>query len=153
MKGEIRLCYRFKTHFSLHNWQNFSPTFLRILATLRNKRKLAAVSKESPENTRNSQSQSTLDPGMVEEYISQVSEDFGGTVTGKLPNEFSWTESRSLGALSKLDDFFSEPTSSEMFHSCSGNTPEKRLRKPGTQCGLFPRQPLSRGGVPYLPFY
>ena len=78
--GDIRICYRIKVQFSLHNWQNFS---LRIMATLRNKRKLAAVSRETPEKTRNSKSQDTPDPKMAQEYISQVSEEIGGRVTKK----------------------------------------------------------------------
>ena len=45
------------------------------MATFSNKRKLAAVSRETPENTRNSQSQNTLGPGMAQENISQVSEE------------------------------------------------------------------------------
>ena len=53
----------------------------------------------------NTQSQNTLDPGMAQEYISQVSEEIGGRVTKKLPKEFSRTESHILGALSKLDAF------------------------------------------------
>ena len=51
------------------------------MATLRNKRKLAAVSRETPENTRNDQSENTLNPGMAEEYITQVSEETEGRVT------------------------------------------------------------------------
>ena len=79
------------------------------MATLRNKRKLAAVSRKTPENTGNSQSQNTLDPGMAQEYISQVSERIEGRVTKKLSKEFSRTESRILGALSKLDEFLLNP--------------------------------------------
>ena len=79
------------------------------MATLRNKRKLVVVSRETPENTRNSQSQNTLDPGMAQEYISQVSEEIEGRVTKKFSKEFSRTESRILGALSKLDEFFLNP--------------------------------------------
>ena len=75
------------------------------MATLRNKRKLAAVSRETPQNTRNSQSQNTLDPETAQEYFSQVSEEIEGRVTKKLSKEFSRTESRILGALSKLDEF------------------------------------------------
>ena len=48
------------------------------MATLRNKRKLEAVSRETPETSRNSQSQKTLDPEMAQEYISQVSEQIEG---------------------------------------------------------------------------
>ena len=79
------------------------------MATLRNKRKLAAVSTEAPENTRNSQSQNTLDPEMAQEYISQISEEIDGRVIKKLSKEFSRTESRILGALSKLDEFLLSP--------------------------------------------
>ena len=79
------------------------------MATLRNKKKLAAVSREAPENTSNSQSQNTLDPEMAQEYISQVSEEINGKVTKKLSKEFSRTESRILGALSKLDEFLLNP--------------------------------------------
>ena len=75
------------------------------MTSLRNKRKLAAVWKETPENTRNSQWQNILDPGTAQEYISQVSEEIEGRVTKKLSKEFSWTKSRILGALFKLDEF------------------------------------------------
>ena len=51
------------------------------MATLRNKTKLAAVSRETPENTRNNQSQNTLNPEIAEEYITQVSKKIEGRVT------------------------------------------------------------------------
>ena len=79
------------------------------MATLRNKGKLAAVSRETPENTRNNQSQNTLNPGMAEEYITQVSEEIEGRVIKKLSQEFSRTESRIFGALFKLDAFLLNP--------------------------------------------
>ena len=79
------------------------------MATLRIKIKLAAVSKETPEKTRNSQSQNTLDPEMAQEYISQVSEKIEGRVTKKILKKFSRTESRIFGALSKLDEFLLNP--------------------------------------------
>ena len=53
------------------------------MAILRNKRKLAAVSRETPENTWNNLSQNTLDPEMAQEYISQVSEEIEGRITKK----------------------------------------------------------------------
>ena len=75
------------------------------MATLRNKRKLAAVTRETQEeNPRNGQSRNTSVPGINEEYITQVSEQIEGRVTKKLSQEFSRTESRILGALSKLDE-------------------------------------------------
>ena len=79
------------------------------MATLKNMRKLAVVSREKPENTRNNQSQNTLDPEMDQEHIAQVSEEIEGRVTKKLSKEFSRTESRILGALSKLDEFLLNP--------------------------------------------
>ena len=74
-----------------------------------NKRKLAAVSRETPETTKNSKAQKTLDPELAQDYISQVSEEIEGRVTKKLSKEFSRTESRILGALSKLDEFLLNP--------------------------------------------
>ena len=46
---------------------------------------------------------------MTQDYISQVSEEIEGRVTIKLSKEFSRTESRILGALSKLDEFLLNP--------------------------------------------
>ena len=54
------------------------------MATLRNKRKLAAVSRETPESTRSGRAQSILDPELTQDYISQVSEEIEGRVTKKL---------------------------------------------------------------------
>ena len=74
------------------------------MATLRNKRKLAAVTTETQEeNPRNGQSRNTSVPRINEEYIAQVSEKIEGRVTQKLSQEFSRTESRIMGALSQLD--------------------------------------------------
>ena len=76
------------------------------MATLRNKRKLAAVTRETQEeNPRNGQSRNTSVPSINEEYITQVSEEIEGRVIKKLSQEFSRTESRILGALSNLDEF------------------------------------------------
>ena len=76
---------------------------------LRNKRKLAAVSSETPDSTRSSRAQNVLDPESTQDYISQVSEEIDGRVTKKLPKEFSKTRSGILGALSKLDEWFLNP--------------------------------------------
>ena len=79
------------------------------MANLRNKRKLAAVSRETPESTRKSRAQNTLDPELAQDYISQVSEEIEGRTTKKLSKDFSRTESRILGALSKLDEILRNP--------------------------------------------
>ena len=79
------------------------------MATLRNKRKLAAVSKEEPESNRSSRVQNVLDPESAQVYISQDSEEIEGRVTKKLSKVFSKTESRILGGLSKLDELLLNP--------------------------------------------
>ena len=79
------------------------------MATLGNEKKLAAVSREKPDSTRNSRRQNTLDPELIQDYISQVSEEIEGRVPEKLSKEFSRIESRILVALSKLDEFVLNP--------------------------------------------
>ena len=80
------------------------------MATLRNKRKLAAVTRETKkEPPWNGQSRNTSVPGFNEESITQVPEEIEGRVTKKLSQEFSRTESRILDALSKLDEFLLNP--------------------------------------------
>ena len=79
------------------------------MATLRNKRKLAAVSRITLEGTRRSRAQNVLDPKLTQDYISQVFEEIEGRVPKKPSKEFSKTESRFLGALSKLDEFLLNP--------------------------------------------
>ena len=54
------------------------------MATLINKRKLAAVSRETHEKTGKSRGQNTFDPELTQDYISQVSEEIEGRVTKKL---------------------------------------------------------------------
>ena len=55
------------------------------MATLRNKRKLAAVTKETQEeNPRNGQSRNTSVPRINGENITQVSEEIEGRITKKL---------------------------------------------------------------------
>ena len=80
------------------------------MATLRNRRKLAAVTRETQEeHPRNGQSRNTSVPRINEDYITRVSEEIEGRVTKKLSQEFSRTESRILSALSKLDEFLLNP--------------------------------------------
>ena len=76
---------------------------------MRNKKKLAAVSRETPEGSRSSRGRNVLDPELTQDYISQVSEEIEGRVTKKPSTEFNKTESRILGALSKLDEFLLNP--------------------------------------------
>ena len=78
------------------------------MATLRNKRKLAAVTREiQDENPRNGQSRNTSVPRINEDYLTQLSEEIEGRITKKLSREFSRIESRISDALFKLDEFLS----------------------------------------------
>ena len=80
------------------------------IATLRNKRKLAAVTRKTQEELpRNGHSRNTSVPRINEEHITQLSEEIEGRVTKKLSQEYSRTDSRILGALSKLDEFLLNP--------------------------------------------
>ena len=102
------------------------------MATLRNKRKLAAVSRETPESTRSGRAPSVLDPELTQEYISQVSEEIEGRVTKKLSKEFSRTESRILGALSKLDEFLLNPQVRTCSVVAPGTSRSNNLENQGT---------------------
>ena len=101
-------------------------------------KKLAAVSRETPDNRRNSQSQNTLDPGMAEEYFAQISEEIEGRATEKLSKEFSRTESRILGALSKLDEFLLNPQIRTCSVAVSGTSRinDSENREPTGDCSL-----------------
>ena len=91
------------------------------MATLRNKRKLAAVTRGTQEeHPRNGQSRNTSVPKVNEEYITQVFEEIEGKVTKTLSQELSRTESRILGALSKLGEFLLN----QQIRTHSGTVPE-----------------------------
>ena len=112
------------------------------MANLRNKRKLAAVSRKTPENTRNHQTQNTLDPEMAQEYSSQVSEEIEGRVIKELSKEFSRMEPRILGVLCTLDEFLLNPqvwtcsvaVPSTSRNSNSGNRGPNGDRSPNDPC-------------------
>ena len=89
------------------------------MATLRSKRKTATMTRDTQENPGNNQSQNLAAPGITEDYIAQVSKEIAGKVIKKLSQEFSRTESRILGALSKLDEFLLNP----QIRTFSGTTP------------------------------
>ena len=106
---------------------NFNPVFtadrnlsLSTLTTLRNKRKLAAVSRETPEGSRNSRSQNTLDPGLAQDYISQVSEEIERRVTKKRSKEIQSDRVSHIGCSVQTWRISSEATSSDLFRSRSG---------------------------------
>ena len=97
--------YSLRNNYSIHFSELLSFSF-SIMATMRNKRKLAAVSREIISNRRNDQSGNAFNAWMAEEYITQASEKIERRVTKKLSQEFRRKEPPILGAFSKLDDFF-----------------------------------------------
>ena len=89
------------------------------MATLRNRRKLAAMAKETPDCPRNNQVQNSAAPGITKDHIAQVSEKIEGRVTEKLSRKFGRTESRILDALSKPDEYPLNP----QIQTSSGTVP------------------------------
>ena len=67
------------------------------------------MSRETPDGSRGSRGRNVFDTELTQDYISQVSEEIEGRITKKLSKEFNKTESRILGALSKLDEFLPNP--------------------------------------------
>ena len=128
------------------------------MATLRNKPKLAAVTREiQDENPGNGQSSNTSVPRINEEYITQVSAEVEGRVTKKLSQEFSRTESRILGALSKLDNFLLSPeirthsgTVPGTFRNTNvknqGTNKEDSQSDPHPEAGIFRSQTIQNSG-------
>ena len=119
------------------------------MATLRNKSKLAAASRETPEGSRSSRGLTVLDPESTQDCISQVSEGIEGRVTKKLSKDFSKTESRILGALSNPDEFLLNAqvrTCSVAVQGTSGNANsenreilgDRSLDDPYPEMGYFP---------------
>ena len=102
------------------------------MATLRNKKKLAALNKEKCEELRRSNvTQNSIVPRSQEDYITQVSEEIEGRVTKKLSQEFSRTENSILSALSRLEDFLMNP----LIQGQSGTAPETSPNAYGTNQG------------------
>ena len=128
------------------------------MATLRNKRKLAAVTGETQEeHPRNGQSRNTSVPRINEEYITQLSEEIEGRLSKKLSQEFSKTESRILGALSKLYEFLlnqqirthSETVPGKFWNTNVGNqgtNEDDSQNDPHPEAGIFRGQTTQKSG-------
>ena len=118
------------------------------MATLRNKRKLAAVTRETQEeNPRNGQSRNTSVPRINEEYITQVSEEIESRVTEKLSQEFSRAESRILGALSKLDEFLLNPQITTHSETVPGTFRNTNVENQGTNEDDSQSDPHPEAGI------
>ena len=116
------------------------------MATLRNKRKIAAVSRETPGGSRSCRAHNVLDPEVAQDYISQVSEKIEGRVTNKLSKEFSRTESRILGALSKLDELLLNPQVRTCSVAVPGTSRNNNSENRETNGGRFPDDPYPEVG-------
>ena len=90
------------------------------MTTLRNKWRLAAVSRKTQKSASNSQLRNTSVPVITEEYIAQVAEKFDGRVTKKPSQKLSRIKSGILGALSKLVECLLKP----QIETFSGIIPE-----------------------------
>ena len=86
---------------------------------------LAALGKETQEYSRDNQSQNSSAPAVTQDCIAQVSEEIEERVTKNLSQDFSRTDSRILGALSKLDEFLVNP----QIQAFSGITPGRFWNK------------------------
>ena len=124
------------------------------METQRNKRKLATLNKENCEEHPRSKThktqmlaQNTNVPRSQGDYITQVSAEIDGRVTKKLSKVFSRTESRILGALSQLNEFFRNP----LIQGHSGSAPETYQNAYGTNQGTnedySPSDPLPEASV------
>ena len=118
------------------------------MATLRNKRKLAAVTRETQEeNPRNGQSQNTSVPRINEEYITQVSEEIEGRIIKKLSQEFNRIESRISDALSKLDEFLSNQQIQTHSKTVPGTFRNTSVENQGTNEDDSQSDPHPEGGL------
>ena len=118
------------------------------MSTLRNKRKLAAVTRKTQEeNPRNGQSRNTSVPRINEEYITQVSEEIEGRVSKKLSQQFSRTKSRILGALTKLDEFFLNQQIHTHFETVPGTFRNTNVENQGTNEDDSQSDPHPEAGI------
>ena len=118
------------------------------MATLRNKQKLAAVTRETPEeNPRNGQSRNKSVPRINEENITQVSEEIEGRFSKKLSQEFSRTESRILSDLTKLDDFLSNQQIHTHFETVPGAFRNTNVENRGTNEDDSQSDPHPEAGI------
>ena len=95
------------------------------MATLRNRRKLAAIKRENyEEHPKKSQERETNVATIGEDDNTKVSKEIEVRVTKKLSHEFSRLESHIFGPFLQDWPVSSEPTSLGSFRICSGDIPE-----------------------------
>ena len=113
------------------------------MATLRNKKKLAALNKENcEEHPRNNMAQNSNVPRSQEDYVTQVSEEIEGRVT-KLSQKFNRAQNRILRALACLDDFLMNP----LLQGLSGTAPETSRNALSTSQGTNEDDSQNEAGI------
>ena len=109
------------------------------MATLRNKRKLAAMARKTQEYPRNNQSQKSAAPEMTQDYIAQVSKEIEeGLLRNYHRNSAGQSPTSYLHSPSCNSRISPEPTKTVILGNHSGKIPEHWGRKPGTKRGSFP---------------
>ena len=131
------------------------------MATLRNKRKLAALNKKNyEEHPRNNMAQNSNVPRSQEDYITQVFEEIEGRVLKKLSQEFSRTEKCVLGVFARLDDFLLNPllqghsgttaeASRNALSTSQGTNEDDSQNDPHPEAGFFHSQMMQNSGPEY----
>ena len=118
------------------------------MARLRNKRKLTAVPRKTQEaHPENGQSRNTSATRINEEYNTQVSEEIGGRVSKNLSQESSRTESRILGAVSKLDEFLLNQQIRTYSETVPGTLRNTNVENQGTNEDDSQSDPLPEAGI------
>ena len=127
-------------------------TFAIEMATLTNKKRMAALNKEKCEEyPRSNLAQNSNVPRSQEDYITQVSKEIEARVTKKLSQEISRTENRILGALAGPDDCLVNPliqghsgtapeTSQNAFSTSQGTNQDDSQSDRHTEAGIFHNQ-------------
>ena len=93
-----------------NQWVITENSFPEEIATLKNKKKSAALNKENcEEHPMSNLARNSNVPRPQKDYITQVFEENEGRVTKKLSQVFSRTENRILRALALLDVFLTNP--------------------------------------------
>ena len=83
----------------------------------------------------------------------QVSEEIEGRVTKELSRDLIRTESRILGASSKLDEFFSKPTVRTSFVAVPGASRNNTSAERKNHWGSFLRRSLPQTGLLFSLFW
>ena len=128
------------------------------MATLSNKRKLAALNKQiCEENPRSKSAQNSNVPRPQEDYMTQVSDKTEGRVAKKLWQDFGRTENRISGALLRLDDSEMNPliqghsgtapeTSRSVFSTSQGTNENNSQSDPHPEAGIFKSEMTQNSG-------